>query len=82
MGPETEADPDRSSLSSRRHGGGYGDEGIKSAVFTELVDDETDRIISDEGVRFELYRTDWGLQNGMGAPSDPEYLLSGKDLLS
>ena len=48
-------------------GGGYGDEGIKSAVFTELVDDETDRIIPDEGVRFELYRTDWGLQNGMGA---------------
>ncbi|MFR4926544.1 MAG: hypothetical protein ACLUB3_01205 [Clostridium sp.] len=30
------------------------------------MDDETDRIIPDEGVRFELYRTDWGLQNGMG----------------
>lgn len=39
-------------------GGGYGDEGIKSAVFVELVDDETDRVIPEEDVRFELYRTD------------------------
>lgn len=45
-------------------GGGYGDEGIKSAVFTELVDDETDRIIPEADVRFELYKTDWDLQNG------------------
>lgn len=46
-------------------GGGYGEDGIKSAVFVELVDDETDRIIPEEGVTFELYRTDQTtLQNG------------------
>lgn len=40
-------------------GGGYSpDEGIKSAVFAELVDDETDRIIPEAGISFELYRTD------------------------
>lgn len=39
-------------------GGGYGDEGVKSAVYLEIVDDETSRIIREEGVRFELYRTD------------------------
>lgn len=39
-------------------GGGYGDDGIKSAVFVELVDDETDRVIPEAGIDFELYRTD------------------------
>lgn len=39
-------------------GGMYPDEGIKSAVYVELVDDETDRPIPQEGIRFELYRTD------------------------
>lgn len=39
-------------------GGGHPDEGIKSAVFVEMVDDETNRPIPEEGIRFELYRTD------------------------
>jgi len=39
-------------------GGSYGDEGIKSAVFVELVDAETNRAILEDGVSFELYRTD------------------------
>lgn len=39
-------------------GGGTGDDGVKSAVFVEVVDDETDRVIPEEDVRFELYRTD------------------------
>lgn len=39
-------------------GGAYPDEGIKSAVYVELVDDETDRPIPQEGICFELYRTD------------------------
>lgn len=41
-------------------GGGemYPDEGVKSAVYVELVDDETDRPIPEAGIRFELYRTD------------------------
>lgn len=37
---------------------GYEDEGIKSAIFVELVDDETNRVIPQEGIGFELYRTD------------------------
>lgn len=46
-------------------GGGTGEEGIKSAVYVELVDAETDRAIPEEGVTFELYRTDQTvLQNG------------------
>ena len=36
----------------------YPDEGVKSAVYVELVDDETDRPIPEAGIRFELYRTD------------------------
>ncbi len=39
-------------------GGGYGEDGIKTAVFVELIDDETERRIPEAGVRFELYRTD------------------------
>ena len=39
-------------------GGMYPDEGVKSAVYVELVDDETDRPIPEAGIRFELYRTD------------------------
>ena len=46
-------------------GGGYGEDGIKTAVFVELIDDETERRIREQGVRFELYRTDTThLQNG------------------
>ena len=46
-------------------GGGNPDEGIKSAVFAELVDDETDRIIPEAGISFELYRADAdGYQDG------------------
>lgn len=30
-------------------------EGIKSAVFVEMVDAETDRVVKEEGVQFELY---------------------------
>ena len=46
-------------------GGGYGEDGIKTAVFVELIDDETERRIQEQGVRFELYRTDTThLQNG------------------
>ena len=39
-------------------GGGSGEDGIKTAVFVELIDDETERRIPEAGVRFELYRTD------------------------
>ena len=39
-------------------GGAYPDEGVKSAVYVELVDAETDRPIQEENIRFELYRTD------------------------
>lgn len=39
-------------------GGGSGEDGIKTAVFVELIDDETERRIPETGVRFELYRTD------------------------
>ena len=46
-------------------GGGYGEDGIKTAVFVEVVDDETERRIPEAGVTFELYRTDTThLQNG------------------
>ena len=46
-------------------GGGYGEDGIKTAVFVELIDDETEPRIQEQGVRFELYRTDTThLQNG------------------
>lgn len=46
-------------------GGGYGEDGIKTAVFVELIDDETERRIQEQGVCFELYRTDTThLQNG------------------
>jgi len=46
-------------------GGGYGEDGIKTAVFVEVVDEETERRIPEAGVRFELYRTDTThLQNG------------------
>lgn len=46
-------------------GGGYGEDGIKTAVFVEMIDDETERRIQEQGVRFELYRTDTThLQNG------------------
>lgn len=46
-------------------GGGYGEDGIKTAVFVELIDDETEHRIQEQGVRFELYRTDTThLQNG------------------
>ena len=50
-------------------GGGTGtgtgtepDKGIKSAVFVEMVDAETDRTIKEEGVQFELYGEDNALQ--------------------
>lgn len=39
-------------------GGGYDEDGVKSAVFAELIDEETERRIQEAGVRFELYRTD------------------------
>ncbi len=38
------------------------DRGIKSAVFVEMVDAETDRTIKEEGVQFELYGEDNALQ--------------------
>ncbi len=38
------------------------DKGIKSAVFVEMVDAETDRTIKEEGVQFELYGEDDALQ--------------------
>ena len=47
-----------SSSSQITAGGGDPDEGIKSAVYVEMVDDETDRPIPEEDIRFELYRTD------------------------
>lgn len=50
-------------------GGGAGtgtgtepDKGIKSAVFVEMVDAETDRTIKEQGVQFELYGEDNALQ--------------------
>lgn len=39
-------------------GGGYDEDGVKAAVFAELIDEETERRIQEAGVRFELYRTD------------------------
>lgn len=39
-------------------GGGYDEDGVKAAVFAELIDEETERRIQESGVRFELYRTD------------------------
>lgn len=39
-------------------GGGYDKDGVKAAVFAELIDEETERRIQEAGVRFELYRTD------------------------
>lgn len=44
-------------------GPGWGEEeGIKSAVLVELVDEETQRIVRTEGVRFELYEANGALQ--------------------
>lgn len=39
-------------------GGGDDEDGVKAAVFAELIDEETERRIQEAGVRFELYRTD------------------------
>ena len=39
-------------------GGGYDEDGVKAAVFAELIDEETERRIQEASVRFELYRTD------------------------
>lgn len=39
-------------------GGGYDEDGVKAAVFAELIDEETERRIQEAGVRFELHRTD------------------------
>lgn len=39
-------------------GGGYDEDGVKAAMFAELIDGETERRIQEAGVRFELYRTD------------------------
>lgn len=39
-------------------GGGYDEDGVRAAVFAELIDEETERRIQEAGVRFELYRTD------------------------
>lgn len=39
-------------------GGGYDEDGVKAAVFAELIDEETERRIQEADVRFELYRTD------------------------
>lgn len=39
-------------------GGGYDEDGVKAAVFAELIDEDTERRIQEAGVRFELYRTD------------------------
>ena len=36
----------------------YDEDGVKAAVFAELIDEETERRIQEAGVRFELYRTD------------------------
>ena len=66
-------------------GGGYGEDGIKTAVFVEVVDDETERRIPEAGVTFELYRTDTThLQNGSLQTLNtyyPESTRSGKNQL-
>ena len=53
-----DGDYDEEYIPTAGGGGMYPDEGIKSAVYVELVDDETDRPIPEENIRFELYRTD------------------------
>ena len=47
-------------------GGGYGEDGIKTAVFVEVVDDETERRIPEAGVTFELYRTEFEIITALG----------------
>lgn len=53
-----DGDYDEEYIPTAGGGGMYPDEGVKSAVYVELVDDETDRPIPEAGIRFELYRTD------------------------
>lgn len=44
-------------------GGGYGeDDNLKAAIFVQLVDEETNRLISEQGVEFELYSLRGALQ--------------------
>lgn len=48
-------------------GGGVGpgmfpDEGVKSAVYVVMIDEETERTIKEAGVEFELYKEDNSLQ--------------------
>ena len=57
-GGDGDGDYDEEYIPTAGGGGMYPDEGIKSAVYVELVDDETDRPIPEENIRFELYRTD------------------------
>ena len=62
---EEEQQEQQQIITSGGGGRGYGtgkDDGIKSAVFVELVDEETDQIIQDEGVDFELYESKGALQ--------------------
>lgn len=63
---ETEIEEETTAFAA---GGGYGygygpgfDEGIKSAVFVELVDAETEKVIKEAGVDFELYESNGALQ--------------------
>ena len=61
----TEEEKEQPVIISSGGGRGYGtgkDDGIKSAVFVELVDEETEQIIQDEGVQFELYESKGALQ--------------------
>lgn len=57
-GGDGDGDYDEEYIPTAGGGGMYPDEGVKSAVYVELVDDETDRPIPEAGIRFELYRTD------------------------
>ena len=42
--------------------GGWEEQGVKSAVYVAVIDGETERIIKEEGVTFELYSDDNALQ--------------------
>lgn len=62
---DEEEEQEQQIIVSSGGGRGYGtgrDDGIKSAVFVELVDEETDQIIRDKGVDFELYESKGALQ--------------------
>ena len=42
--------------------GGWEEQGVKSAVYVAVIDGETERVIREEGVTFELYSDDNALQ--------------------